>query len=162
GNVFSGANSATGGAADTLNNVESVFLPVGTTGNFQVTVTASSINSIGVPNSTNALLQDFALVIYNMGVPPSVTSQPANQTAFQGDSATFSITSLGSSPFFYRWQLNGAPISGATSSTLVLTNVSPLQAGLYSVVVSNAFGSITSSNATLTVIPTVPLPLALN
>jgi hypothetical protein len=65
GNVFSGAVSVTGGTADAKNNTESVFLPAGLTGNFTVTVTATSINSIGVPNSTNGLLQDFALVIYN-------------------------------------------------------------------------------------------------
>jgi hypothetical protein len=65
GNVFSGPNSITGGSADTMNNVESVFLPAGVLGDFTVTITATSINSIGVPNASNALSQDFALVIYN-------------------------------------------------------------------------------------------------
>ena len=65
GNVFSGATSTTGGAADRLNNVESVFLPAGITGNFTVTVTAYNINSTGVPGSARPLNQDFALVVYN-------------------------------------------------------------------------------------------------
>jgi hypothetical protein len=65
GNVFAGALSVTGGSADVRNNVESVFLPAGTAGTFTVTVTASNINSDGVPNVGGALDQDFALVVYN-------------------------------------------------------------------------------------------------
>ncbi|MFO0830285.1 MAG: immunoglobulin domain-containing protein [Phycisphaerales bacterium] len=65
GNVFTGANSTTGGSADTLNNAESVFLPAGTSGSFTATVTGTNINSDGVPNSGGALDQDFALVVYN-------------------------------------------------------------------------------------------------
>jgi len=70
GNVFSGANSITGGAADDLNNVESVFLPAGTTGAIQITVTASSIVGDGVPDFGGLLDQDFALVAYNVEAPP--------------------------------------------------------------------------------------------
>ncbi len=72
GNVFSGANSITGGSADSANNVESVFLPAGTTGSFTVTVTAANINSDGVPNSGTSTDQDFALVVYNGSTAPFV------------------------------------------------------------------------------------------
>ncbi len=65
GNVFSGANSITDGIADSVNNVESVFLPAGVSGSFVVTVTAANINSDGVPNEAPSLDQDFALVMYN-------------------------------------------------------------------------------------------------
>jgi hypothetical protein len=65
GNVFTGPSSVTGGAADLVNNVESVFLPAGVTGPFTVTVTATNINSDGVPNVGTATDQDFALVVYN-------------------------------------------------------------------------------------------------
>jgi hypothetical protein len=65
GNVFSGAWSIEGGASDLRNNVESVFLPAGTVGDFAVSVTASNVNSDGVPNLGGALDQDFALVVYN-------------------------------------------------------------------------------------------------
>jgi len=72
GNVFTGANSVTGGNADAANNVESVFLPAGTQGNFTITVTATNINSDGVPGNSSALDQDFALVAYNTcGLTPS-------------------------------------------------------------------------------------------
>ncbi|KFE70236.1 S8 family serine peptidase [Hyalangium minutum] len=65
GNVFTGANSTTGGTADAQNNVESVFLPAGTSGPFTITVTAANINSDGVPGNDSAIDQDFALVAYN-------------------------------------------------------------------------------------------------
>jgi hypothetical protein len=65
GNVFSGAWSVPGGSADVADNVESVFLPAGVAGAFTVTVAGTSINSIGVPNGSNGLTQDFGLVIDN-------------------------------------------------------------------------------------------------
>ncbi|MBS1758837.1 MAG: S8 family serine peptidase, partial [Bacteroidetes bacterium] len=66
GNVFTGANSVTGGTADAKNNVESVFLPAGTSGSVVVTVKATNIAGDGVPNTGGALDQDFALVIGNV------------------------------------------------------------------------------------------------
>jgi hypothetical protein len=83
GNVFAGALSVAGGSADVRNNVESVFLPAGTSGAFTITVTASNINSDGVPNVGGALDQDFALVAYN-GVEtpvPNVVAAGAAITA---------------------------------------------------------------------------------
>jgi hypothetical protein len=64
GNVFSGDQSVTGGSADHLNNLESVFLPAGTFGDFTVTVSADNINSDAIGNG-DTVDQDFALVIYN-------------------------------------------------------------------------------------------------
>src|SRR6185369_2543915 len=65
GNVFTGANSVTGGSADTRNNSESVFVPAGVTGPFVVRVVGTNIAGDGVPNSGGALDQDFALVVGN-------------------------------------------------------------------------------------------------
>jgi uncharacterized repeat protein (TIGR01451 family) len=98
GNVFSGAWSTTGGTADVRNNVESVFLPAGTTGEFTVTVTATSINSDGVPNNADPLDQDFALVIYNeaqiLGAGATVVGEscsPANGAVDPGELVTVSF-----------------------------------------------------------------------
>ena len=65
GNNFNNNQSQPAGAADGVNNVESVWLPPGTTGNFTVTVRAGNIAGDGVPNSGDATDQDFALVVYN-------------------------------------------------------------------------------------------------
>ena len=83
GNVFAGALSVAGGAADVRNNVESVFLPAGTSGTFTVTVTAANINSDGVPNVGGALDQDFALVVYN-GVETPVPNVVAAGATIDG------------------------------------------------------------------------------
>src|SRR6185312_13325785 len=73
GNVFNGQFSTTGGTADEKDNVESVFLPAGVTGDFTVLITAANINSDGVPHEAPALDQDFALVVYN----GNATNEPA-------------------------------------------------------------------------------------
>jgi subtilisin-like proprotein convertase family protein len=65
GNVFTGANSSTGGSADIRNNAESVFIPAGVSGNFVIKVKATNIAGDGVPNNADALDQDFALVVSN-------------------------------------------------------------------------------------------------
>lgn len=70
GNVFSGAFSATGGTADTRNNVESVFIPAGVTGSLVIKVKATNIAGDGVPGDANPLDQDFALVAYNVTEAP--------------------------------------------------------------------------------------------
>ena len=82
GNVFSAASSVTGGAADAANNVESVFLPAGVTGAVTITVTASNINSDGVPNSGGSLDQDFALVGYNVTTTPIVVLSATGADSF--------------------------------------------------------------------------------
>ena len=83
GNVFHGANSVAGGSADHRNNIESVFLPVGTLGGFTVTITAANINSDGVPGDADPLDQDFALVVYN-GTNATLADFAAVAGAYQG------------------------------------------------------------------------------
>ncbi len=70
GNVFAGAFTVAGGVYDKQNNVESVFLPAGLSGNFAVRIVAANINSDGVPNEAPSLDQDFALVVYNATEAP--------------------------------------------------------------------------------------------
>ncbi len=104
GNRFSGATSVPGGAADAKNNVESVFLPVGISGDIIVTVTAANINSDGVPNYGTSLDQDFALVVYNVDktTVPIISSPglalvaegffPTNGAVDPGEMVTVSLT----------------------------------------------------------------------
>jgi hypothetical protein len=84
--------------------------------------------------------------------PPSITTQPQNQAINVGSSATFNVTATGSAPLNYQWWFNGTNLlAGATNSSLTLTNVQMDDAGNYSMVVTNTAGSVTSSNAVLTV-----------
>jgi GH25 family lysozyme M1 (1,4-beta-N-acetylmuramidase) len=79
----------------------------------------------------------------------TITTQPASQTINRGSSATFNVAASGA--LTYQWRFNGANISGATGSSYTVSNVQLANAGVYSVVVGNNGGSITSSDATLMV-----------
>jgi len=96
GNVFSGASSVTGGTADPRNNVESVFLPAGVSGNFTVTITAANIVSDGVPNESPSLDQDFALVVYNAteNTGAALTVSPATNLSSTGRRAAPSVPAV--------------------------------------------------------------------
>lgn len=83
GNRFSGAHSIPGGGPDGKNNVESIFLPAGLSGEIVVTVTAANINSDGVPNFGSSLDQDFALVVYNATNHLAPVISPAGMTVSQ-------------------------------------------------------------------------------
>ncbi len=107
-----------------------------------------------------ALSTDDIAAIYNAGsagkclppMPPAITSQPTDQTVTAGGTATFTVIASGTSPLNYQWYFNTyTPLTNATDATLMLTNVQPGQAGSYSVLVTNAFVCILSSNAVLTV-----------
>jgi hypothetical protein len=87
---------------------------------------------------------------------PVITVQPQDQTVVVSNGVTFSFTVTGSAPFTYLWRFNGNPISGATSNVLTMNAARYSDAGLYSVVVSNSFGTALSSNATLNVLTAKP------
>jgi len=89
---------------------------------------------------------------------PTITTQPVSQTVAAGANVTFTVGASGTAPLSYQWRLNGANISGATSSSLTLTAVTSANAGSYTAVVSNSAGSATSAAATLTVTSTVTAP----
>ena len=88
---------------------------------------------------------------------PSITAQPANQTVTAGQTATFSLTVAGTTPFTYQWQKGTTPITGATSASYTTAATTTADSGSqFRVVVSNAMGNITSNAATLTVNATAP------
>ena len=64
---------------------------------------------------------------------------------------TFSVVASGSDPLSYQWRLNSVDIPGATGASYTISSVQPAQAGDYTVVVSNAGGTVTSATALLTV-----------
>jgi hypothetical protein len=106
--------------------------------------------SLLVSNSYGSIVSPEAVVNVE-GV--SVTIEPVPQIAYQGGVASFLIEATGQQPIQYQWSFEGSDISGATNASLVLTNVQPTQAGQYAARAWNPFGSVTSSPATLTVLP---------
>ncbi len=83
-------------------------------------------------------------------IAPIITLQPVRQEVPAGQTATFSVIAAGSAPLNYQWQQNGTAISGATSSTYISPATS-VDGTLFTVVVRNAAGSVTSSPALLSV-----------
>lgn len=108
------------------------------------------------------IVGDGAVYKISIGGPLQITGQPADQEAYIGGNAVFTVATSGGSPVFYQWQqdgvnlTNGGTISGATNATLVISNVTPADAALYTVVVSNAFNTVTSDYAILEIIYSPP------
>ena len=112
-------------------------------GSYVVVVT----NPIGSATSASAILTVVA------PTAPSIVTQPVSQTVSAGAHVTFSVMANGTAPLRYQWSRTGTNLAGATASALQLNSVQVSQSGLYAVTVTNALGSVTSSNATLTVTP---------
>jgi len=86
---------------------------------------------------------------------PFIASQPQSQTVGVGSNVTFNVTAYGAPPLVFQWYFNGTPVgspsTGTNSASYTLTNVGTNLAGDYSVLLVNDYGSVTSSNAVLTV-----------
>ena len=87
--------------------------------------------------------------------PPQITTQPLQQIVTAGDTVIFSVEASGTGPLRYQWKHNGQDIANEIYASLQLSNVSTLNAGEYTVVVSNTGGDAGSQGASLTV-QTVP------
>lgn len=93
----------------------------------------------------------------NVPVAPTVVAPPRDTSVLPGADAGFAVVAAGTAPLSYQWLRNGNPLPGATNASLILSNAACAENGsLYSVSVSNAGGSVVSSNAPLTIINTPP------
>ena len=96
-------------------------------------------------------------VAYTQNQPPSITTQPVNQTVSVGHTATFSVVASGTAPLNYQWRRNGASIAGATSSSYTTPAATAGDNGSqFQCVVTNSFGAATSNSATLMVVSNGP------
>lgn len=105
------------------------------------------------------LTVDGTIRVTTVSTPPTITVQPQSTNVPAGQNATFTVGAYGTAPLYYQWWFQSNPVSGANASTLVVTNVTTNQLGNYFVTVSNAYGSVTSQVATLTLTPPGPLQL---
>ena len=119
-----------------------VLSPVvaGEAGSYAVVIT----NGYGSVTSSPAVV--------TVEVPASILSNPMDVVATNGDTVELTVQGDGSGPLFYQWYFNEVNLlPDGTNAVLLLSNVSPAQAGNYTVVLTNAYGSVTSTPATLTV-----------
>jgi hypothetical protein len=115
--------------------------------------------TVWLTNLNNSVRQgrQFTLSVIS---PPVITMQPISQAVVEGGTAVFTVVSDGG--ISYQWEYNGTNltdnviISGSATTNLIISNVPLANAGNYSVAVSNVAGTVTSSNALLTVLPPLP------
>ena len=85
-------------------------------------------------------------------VAASIVTSPQDLSVVSGQSPTFTVVPNGTLPLFYQWYFDtNTPIANATNSAFTISNAQPGDAGGYSVLVSNAYGSATSAVAILTI-----------
>ena len=116
-----------------------------TSGTYAFTVQGNDAIGGNTPNYPYTIVVAGGVV----NVAPTLTAQPSAQSIVSGGNATFSASANGTPAPTNQWLRNGRQVAGATSATLSLNNVQPADAGIYSVVVTNAAGSVTSSAAPL-------------
>lgn len=93
---------------------------------------------------------NFALVAAGA---PTFTQPPAGRVANIGETVTLSVRTTGAPLPTLQWRRDGVAISGATGLTLTLANAQAAQAGSYTVAATNAFGTVVSTTAVLTMVP---------
>jgi hypothetical protein len=123
-------------------------------GPYSIVVSANWTGYAGaVPMSGTATRTDLVQVVTTCLMPQIVT-QPSNQVALAGSTVQFNVSASSSVPMTYQWYFNtNTPVFAASAfSPLTLPNATPQLAGVYSVVINNSFGSVTSSVASLTVV----------
>jgi uncharacterized delta-60 repeat protein len=107
--------------------------------------------AMGDPTTSSvALVSSF--VVESLPTAPAVVTQPRSQNVALGAAARLSVLCSGSSPFAYQWLFNGSIMAEATNASLQITNAQFDTAGVYSVVVTNAYGSVTSLPAALNIL----------
>lgn len=82
---------------------------------------------------------------------PVVTMSPQSLVASAHDTVTLNPYAIGVPPLSYQWRKNGEPIPNATNANYVITDASTAYTGNYDLVVTNLYGSATSSVALVTV-----------
>jgi beta-galactosidase len=109
--------------------------------------------TVVITNPVNSVTASTAAISVAAAIAPGITQQPTSVAALANDPASFTVAVSGSSPFTYQWQLNGANLLGATSASYSIFQVQQTNTGNYTVVVTNAAGTVTSAAASLTIAP---------
>jgi hypothetical protein len=116
-----------------------------------VTIDAGGTYQVVISNDYGSVTSSPAVL--TISGAPVILTQPLDILVAEGGTAQFTVAAEASPDPTYQWYFNTTNVlAGETASSLTLTNVQPTQAGSYSVVISNSAGTITSVNASLTIV----------
>jgi hypothetical protein len=130
---------------------------------------ASDCTIYYLPGTTgwSSPLASLPAVLWNV-TWPVITNEPVSQTIDPGSNVTLHVGALGAKKLAYQWFFdgvkltNGSHVSGATSNLLTLKNIAISNAGSYEVIVTNSYGSATSTIATVSLPPSGTLVFVTN
>ncbi len=108
--------------------------------------------SVFISNGAKSVTSNSATLTVNAGTPPVISTQPQSQTVALGQRVTLNVTVAGTALLLFQWKKNGSNIAGATTASYTITSAQTTDTGSYSVTVSNAYGTVTSGAATITVV----------
>ncbi len=119
------------------------------------TADAASYSVVVANTAGNVTSGNAALTVH---FPPGIVTQPSNQFGAPGSNIVLSVTANGTGPLTYQWfnsgsgaLADGRNISGSTSNILTIISLTTNEVGSYFVVVSNAFGIVTSISASMAI-----------
>lgn len=120
------------------------------------TTTNNYINPIVFYNRGDQIIYRYMTPYLSANIAPIITVQPSNQTVTTGSNVTFSVTATGNPTLTYQWRVSTDNVTyndivGATSSSYTFSTVIGDNGKYFKCVITNAFGSVTSNTATLTV-----------
>jgi hypothetical protein len=149
-------NAATGVLTNLPSNDKNRFR--GVTSNSLTILDAQLTNSgtyfVIVTNNWGAVTDSIDELI--LSFPPQIIVPPTSQTNGEGSTTYFFVSATGTSPLHYQWQRDGTNLldkgnfSGVNTNLLIIKDIQTNDAGTYTIIVTNSFGSV-STNATLAV-----------
>ena len=149
----------TGSSSKTFSmNFQGANIP-GTFTAYRTTATENFVNAGSYTKNSNITLPASSVVtLYgsytgtDAGIAPAITAHPANTTVAIGATAVFDVDAVGTPGLSFQWYKNGTAIPDETGRQLRLKNITSSDNGATVYCrVSNAYGSVNSSTATITV-----------
>ncbi len=115
-----------------------------------------ALDASGILYVADALNCTIRRVVVPAAATPIITAAPASQTVALGTTLALGVTTGGTGPFTYQWSNNGAAIPGATGATYAVSGITTANTGSYTVAITNASGTVTTSPAIIAAVAASP------